>query len=162
MGLLKNECILDLCFTPIYMLENTDMKKCYLNATSLHKHIDHVRKDINYLSAGKLVFSETRFNPHDPDEMYTIDGHELFRNDETSNVNRPNHGSAVYSRLRMLNALMRETVIWVRVNYRTNNRTSRTYYNWNIQISKGSIILSVNCHSYYIGRKSFFTGNIHG
>ena len=54
------------------------MKICYLNARSLHKHIDDVRKDINYLSADKLVFSETRFNPHDPDEMYTIDGHELF------------------------------------------------------------------------------------
>ena len=112
MELLRNECILlDLCFTPIYMLENTDMKICYLNAKSLHKRIDDVRKDINYLSADKLFFSETRFNSHDPDEMYTIDGHELFRNDETSNVNRPYHGSAVYSRLRMLNALMRETVI---------------------------------------------------
>ena len=28
---------------------------------------------------------------------------ELFRNDETSNVNCPYHGIAVYSRLRMLN-----------------------------------------------------------
>ena len=35
--------------------------------------------------------------------MYAIDGYELFRNDETSNVNRPYHGTAVYSRLRMLN-----------------------------------------------------------
>ena len=35
--------------------------------------------------------------------MCTIEGYELFRNDETSNVNRPYHGTAVYSRLRMLN-----------------------------------------------------------
>ena len=35
--------------------------------------------------------------------MYIIDGYELFRNDETSNVSRPYHGIAVYSRLRMLN-----------------------------------------------------------
>ena len=51
MQLLRNECKLDLCFTPLYMLEKTDLKICYLNARSLHKHIDDVRKDINYLSA---------------------------------------------------------------------------------------------------------------
>ena len=103
MQLLRNECKLDLCFTPLYMLENTDLKICYLNARSLHKQIGDVRKDINYLSADILIFTETRFSPHDPDEMYTIDGYELFRNYETSNVNRPYHGVAVYFRLRMLN-----------------------------------------------------------
>ena len=35
--------------------------------------------------------------------MYAIEGYELFRNDETSNVSRPYHGTAVYSRLQMLN-----------------------------------------------------------
>ena len=103
MQLLRNECKLDLCFTPSYMLAKTDLKICCLNARSLHKYIDDVRKDINYLSADILIFTETRFSPHDPDEMYAIDGYELFRNDETSNVSRPHHGIAVYSRLRMLN-----------------------------------------------------------
>ena len=101
--LLRNELELDLCFTPLYMLENTDLKICYLNARSLHKHIDDVRTDINYLSADILIFIEMRFKPHDRYEMYAIEGYELFRNDETSNVNRPYHGTAVYSRLRMLN-----------------------------------------------------------
>ena len=79
------------------MLENTDLKICYLNARSLHKHIDDVRKDTNYLSADILIFTETRFNLHDPDEMHAIDiGYELFRNDETSNINRPYHGTAVF------------------------------------------------------------------
>ena len=73
MKLLRNECKLDLCYTPLYMLENSDLKICYLNARSLHKHIDDVRKDINYLSADILIFTETRFSPHDPDEMYTIE-----------------------------------------------------------------------------------------
>ena len=50
MQLLRNEYKLDLCFTPLYMLANTDLKMCYLNARSLHKHIEDVRKDINYLS----------------------------------------------------------------------------------------------------------------
>ena len=103
MQLLRSEYKLNLCFTPLYMLENTNLKICYLNARSLHKHIDDVRKDINYLSADILIFTETRFSPHDPDEMYAIEGYELFRNNETSNVSRPHHGTAVYSRLRMLN-----------------------------------------------------------
>ena len=103
MQLLRNEYKLDLCFTPLYMLANTDLKMCYLNARSLHKHIEDVRKDINYLSVDILIFTETRFCPHDPDEMYIIDGYELFRDDETSNVSRPYHGIAVYLRLRMWN-----------------------------------------------------------
>ena len=103
MQLLRNEYKLDLCFTPLYMLANTDLKICYLNARSLHKHIEDVRKDINHLSADIAIFTETRFSQHDPNEMYAIEGYELFRNDETSNVNRPYHGTAVYSRLRMFN-----------------------------------------------------------
>ena len=39
---LRNERKLDICHTPSYMLENTDLKICYLNARSLHKHIDNV------------------------------------------------------------------------------------------------------------------------
>ena len=164
MQLLRNEYKLDLSFTSLYMLGNTDLKICYLNARSLHKHIDDVRKDINYLSTDILIFTETRFSSHDPDELYAIEGYELFRNDETSNVNRPYHGTAVYSRLQMLNGYpyarnchgIELTIA------KTCNRTSRLNYNWNIQISKGCIILSFNCHSYYIGGKSFFTGNIYG
>ena len=65
MQLLRNEYKLDLCFAPLYMLENTDLKICYLNARSLHKHIDDVRKDINYLLGDILIFTETRFSSHD-------------------------------------------------------------------------------------------------
>ena len=103
MQLLRNEYKLDLCFTPLYLLENTDLKICYLNTRSLHKHIHDVRKDINYLSTDILIFTETRFSPHDPNEMYAIEGYDLFRNDDFSNVNRPYRGTAVYSKLPMLN-----------------------------------------------------------
>ena len=103
MQLLRNDYKLDLCFTPLYMLQNTDLKICYLNARSLHKHIDDVRKDINYLSANILIFTETRFSHLDPDETYAIEGYELFRNDDISNVTRPFHGTAICSRLSMMN-----------------------------------------------------------
>ena len=103
MQLLRREYKLDLCFTPLYMLQNTDLKISYLNARSLHKHIDDVRKDINYSSADILIFTETRFSPLDLNETHAIEGHELFRNDDILNVTRPFHGTAVYSRLPKLN-----------------------------------------------------------
>ena len=40
--LLRNKYKLDLCFTPLYMLVNTDLKICYLNARSLHKNLEDV------------------------------------------------------------------------------------------------------------------------
>ena len=72
--LLRNEYKLDLCFTLLYLLENTDLKICYLNTRYLHKHIHDVRKDINYLSTDILIFTETRFSPHDPNEMNANEG----------------------------------------------------------------------------------------
>jgi hypothetical protein len=100
MEILRTEHCLKLCFTPLYMLDHSDLKICYLNARSLHKHIEDVRKDPNYSSTDILIFTETRFNPLDPDEMYTIDGYRLFRNDISnySGPTRPYGGTAVYSR----------------------------------------------------------------
>ena len=59
MQLLRNEYKLHLCFTPLYMLANTDLKICYLNARSLHKHIEDVRKDINYHDADDYLYYES-------------------------------------------------------------------------------------------------------
>ena len=101
------------------------------------KHIDDVQKDINYLSANISIFTETRFSSHDANELYAIEGYELFRNDEISNFNRPYHGTAVYSRLPMLNGyLLCEKPPWDRVNYLKNSPMSRLNCNWNIQIPK--------------------------
>jgi hypothetical protein len=84
METLRTERSLKLCFTPLYMLDHSDLKVCYLNARSLHKHIEDVRKDINYSSIHDIViFTETRISPLDPDEMYHINGYRLFRNDSS-------------------------------------------------------------------------------
>jgi hypothetical protein len=63
MELLRTERRLKLCFTPLYMLDHSHLKICYLNARSLHKHIEDVRKDINYSSTDILIFTETQFRP---------------------------------------------------------------------------------------------------
>ena len=99
---LRTERSLQLCIFPLYKInDNSVLKLCYLNARSLHKHIEDVRNDFNYLSSDIAVFTETRFNPIEPNEMYTIDGFQLFRNDSHSCVNngRPYYGTAVYSRV---------------------------------------------------------------
>ena len=65
--------------------------------------ISQLRMFEKILSGDIPIFTETRFGQHDPDEIYANEGYELFRNDETSNDNHPYHGTAVYSRLQMLN-----------------------------------------------------------
>ena len=101
MEMLRTERSLKLCFTPLYMLDHSDLKVCYLNARSLHKHIEDVRKDINYSSTDIVIFTETRFSPLDPDEMYNINGYRLFRNNisQFSGPGRPYGGTAIYSRI---------------------------------------------------------------
>ena len=106
MEMLRTEHSLKLCFTPLYMLDHSELKICYLNARSLHRHIEDVRKDINYSSADILIFTETRFSPLDPDEIYSINGYSLFRNDisQYSGSGRPFGGTAIYSRVPFVDA----------------------------------------------------------
>ncbi|CAB3978452.1 Hypothetical predicted protein [Paramuricea clavata] len=101
MEILRTEQSLNLCFKPLYMLDQSDLKVCYLNARSLHKHIEDVRKDINYSSMDIVIFTETRFNSSDTDDIYNIDGYRLFRNDVSQGTGpgRPYGGTAVYSRV---------------------------------------------------------------
>jgi hypothetical protein len=98
---LRTERQLKLCFTPLYDLNPSSLKVCHLNARSLHKHIEDVRHDLNYFASDLAIFTETRFSPFDDDEKYTIDGFQLFRNDDlrSNNNARPYHGTAVYSKI---------------------------------------------------------------
>ena len=75
---LRRERKLKLCFSPLYYIDQTSLKICYLNARSLRKHVEDVRKDFNFISADLAIFSETRFSPFDDDDIYSIDGFQLF------------------------------------------------------------------------------------
>ena len=99
---LRTERSLQLCYTPLYQISQSELKVCYLNARSLHKHIEDIRKDFNYSSSDIAIFTETRFGTYDDEEMYNIDGYQLFRNDDLANQDnnrRPYGGTAVYSRI---------------------------------------------------------------
>ena len=68
----------------------------FLNAGSLHKNIEDVRRDKNYSQTDISIFSETRFTQLDNDK------HTLFRNDASTTDlqnTRPFGGTAVYSRV---------------------------------------------------------------
>ena len=64
---------LDLSISPLYKISKSLFKICFLNARSLHKHIEDVREDYNFKNADLLIFAETRFSSLDSDSMYVMD-----------------------------------------------------------------------------------------
>ena len=101
---LRSSGCVKLSVLPLYAANPIAFKICYLNTRSLHKHIDDIRKDLNYSSADISIFSETRFINSDHDSMYTIDGYDLFGNDSQSfnETTRPFGGTAIYSRIKFI------------------------------------------------------------
>ena len=99
---LRTEARLKLSISPIYsyQTDQNTLKICFLNSRSLHRHIEDIRKDLNYSSVNVNIFSETRLNTSDKDTDYAITGYTLFRNDNqpTALNTRPYGGTAVYSR----------------------------------------------------------------
>ena len=53
---------LKLCISPLYRITGSRLKLCYLKARSVHKHIQDLRKDLNYSSSDINIFAETRFS----------------------------------------------------------------------------------------------------
>ena len=98
---LRTTAKLKLCISPLHDITFSLLKLCYLNVRSLHKHIEDIRKDLIYLSADINIFTETRFNSQDNNDMYDIAGYVLFRNDNlnSSNGSRSYGGTAVYSKI---------------------------------------------------------------
>ena len=97
---LRREGRLKLCVSPLYSGHQISFKLCFLNARSLHRHIEDVRKDLNYTTTDICIFTETRFCQSDNDSMYDIDGYTLFKNNSQSSLNtRPYGGTAIYSRV---------------------------------------------------------------
>ena len=98
---LRTDGRLKLSVSPLYTVSGCVFKLCFLNARSLHRHIDDVRKDLNYSNTDLNLFSETRFSHLDNENMYKINGYVLFRNDSQSTTvnSRPYGGTAVYSKV---------------------------------------------------------------
>lgn len=98
---LRAEGYLNPSIIPIYQTVQTAFKLCFLNVRSLHRHIEDIRKNLNYSSIDLNIFSETRLCHLDSNSNYIISGCTLFRNDnQSTGLNaRPYGGTAVYSRI---------------------------------------------------------------
>ena len=98
---LRTKAKLQLCISPNYEVTGSLLKVCYLNARSVHKHIQDIHKDLNYSATDINIFAETRFSSQDSNDMYNVSGYDLFRNDNPNSDNglRPYGGTAVYSRI---------------------------------------------------------------
>jgi hypothetical protein len=72
MELLRGERQLTISVTPIYKTDQVSFKLCYLNARSLHKHIDDVRNDLNFRNTDINIFSETQCMSSDNANMFTL------------------------------------------------------------------------------------------
>ena len=75
-------------------------KIIFLNANSLHRHIEDVRKDFNFKSADIACFCETRFQHTDSDESTSLPRFYTYRQDSTTQQgnHRPAYGLALYSK----------------------------------------------------------------
>lgn len=96
----RKERYLQLSITPVYKLNQVSFRICFLNARSLHRHIDDVRLDLNYTSTDVNIFAETRFSHSDNDDVYKIDNYTLFRNDANQSTTTIPYGrnSSIQSR----------------------------------------------------------------
>ena len=78
------------------------LKICYLNAQSLHCHLNDVNRDPRLATADLLFCSETRFQKEDQqDEVNLMNFTHLIRHDEgKASEHRPFHGMACFSKTR--------------------------------------------------------------
>lgn len=69
---LRTEWYLKLSMTPVYNLDQVSFILCFLNARSLHKHIDDICYNMNYTSTGINIFAETRVINSDNDTVICL------------------------------------------------------------------------------------------
>lgn len=98
---LRTESCVKLSVIPIYETSQSACKICSLNSRSLHRHIEDVRRGLNYSNIDVNIFSETRLCHLDSSISYAINRYTLFRNDsQSASLNtRPYGGTAVYGRI---------------------------------------------------------------
>ncbi|CAC5371492.1 unnamed protein product [Mytilus coruscus] len=70
----------------------------FLNANSLHKHIEDVRSDYSLTSADLICFCETKFLPCDNEYLTKLQNFHTYRQDSIAPQGhiRPSYGLAIY------------------------------------------------------------------
>ena len=69
MSRLCTDSSLQITMSPPSKQTNQSIQLCFVNARSLHKHIDDVQCDLYYISSDMCMFVETRFSQSDMNDM---------------------------------------------------------------------------------------------
>ena len=93
---LRTQCKLELCMLPIYKTNEVAFRIHFLNARSLHKHMNDICSDLNYNKTNVNIFSETSFCNLDNNKAYAINAYELFRNDAVASCNVRPYGVQLF------------------------------------------------------------------
>ncbi|KAL5006836.1 hypothetical protein ScPMuIL_015642 [Solemya velum] len=96
---LRTQAALQLCYTPLYHIDDKFFKMVFLNSRSLHCHFDDCKSDRNFSSADIIGIAETRLISSDLSENYCLPGFHLpIRCDDKQKTlqTRPPHGLALY------------------------------------------------------------------
>ncbi len=102
MELLRTERAMKLSINPVYKMDQISFRLCYLNTRSLHKHIDDIQHDLNFINTDMNIFFKTRFMSLGNDMRYNSNNYSLFRNGSHSMSSRPFGGKAVFTRVEFL------------------------------------------------------------
>ena len=97
---LRSTRLLNLCVPSLDSISDTNVIKIlFQNVRSLHLHVHDVLSDFNVQAADINLFVETALNSKHKNDMYTLEGYNLFRNHiEPQIVSKTPYGSAVYIR----------------------------------------------------------------
>jgi exonuclease III len=91
---LRNFNSLQLCYTPLYNMDNAILKIVFHNCQSLHLHFDDICCDENILAADVILMVETKLCATDLNKDYALPAFSIYRNDYSQQ--RSPYGSAVY------------------------------------------------------------------
>ena len=95
---LQNEAALELCYVPLYKIDQGKIKIAFNNVRSLYKHFKDIEFEPNVLAADVIGFAESRLCKRDENVHFALKRFKRIRLDDTEkeSVNRPHHGLALY------------------------------------------------------------------
>ncbi|WAR30845.1 hypothetical protein MAR_033387, partial [Mya arenaria] len=99
MARMRQSAVTSLSIPLVYSFPQNSHTLIFHNCRSLHRYINDIRKDFNFLSSSFIAFSETKLNVQ-PSVQYELPGFNLYRNDGYVNDHNHQiyHGTAIFTR----------------------------------------------------------------
>jgi len=99
---LRNEASATISYVSPKCVSDENMRIGYLNTRSLHRHINHIKRDYDLTNMDIFAIAESRLCSHDQDANYSIKNFNMYRNDQAyTGQSRPPHGIVVYIHKRL-------------------------------------------------------------